>query len=573
MFAPRPERRGSESRSGAESRASNAYSDISNTSITSPALEDRLNDLDRMETANLRDERARQQDQIRQAKKKEDQMVAAMRKKKTEEDRVFLSKSNQEFALFQLSRPNERILVDEYVKGLIRTLQKDETVSPLPEDFSTAEGFTQYRDTMKVPLSVVIAKMLKYRFLVKAEEVKPKQPQITKILFKIVRARGLINKEGRSRDAYCSIQYGDLQKSRKGKNINVFQTDVIKNSLDPKWDQHVKIECSSVDDQVCVQVWDKTKDAFLGEIVILVRDIIKDSKQNGFLSSSFKLKPRGKSSDKYVGGEIFIEASAELPKANKTARSFEAAQRNLDSMGCDSRALFKALMRSCFTLDLYTPTEEKNDELLSPESLSMLKLWSIYWEISQACQICSFLSIIFVKYQEDLVKLEEVLRTFHILYSNMKKKGWFPNSEVIYLLIKTRSLLHVLDEMHAYNRMRIVKYKEIYPKNHPKGMLEQTVLILRMIHRFPLYKEAHPDLPESFRDDLRIVMTESCIAKFQTFKEHTSPFDQADVESVVQGLSKLAEMVVEEIELDVKYYQPSFAQYLIFCLIFVGNWI
>jgi hypothetical protein len=58
------------------------------------------------------------------------------------------------------------------------------------------------------------------------------------------------------------------------------------------------------------------------------------------------------------------------------------------------------------------------------------------------------------------------------------------------------------------------------------------------------------------------VVTESCISRFQTFKAHTSPFDQADVESVVQGLSKLAEMVVEEIELDVKYYQPSFAQYV-----------
>jgi hypothetical protein len=114
--------------------------------------------------------------------------------------------------------------------------------------------------------------------------------------------------------------------------------------------------------------------------------------------------------------------------------------------------------------------------------------------------------------------------------------------------------------MRDHNRTRVTKYKEFYPKNRPEGTLEATILILRMIHRFPLYKQAHPQLPDSFRDDLRIVMTESCISRFQRFKEITTPFDSGNVESVVEGLTKLAEMVSDEIELDAKYFQPAFAQ-------------
>lgn len=308
-------------------------------------------------------------------------------------------------------------------------LQKDQTISPLPEDFKTAEGFSQYRDTMKVPLAQVIGKMIKYRFLVRPESSPPPTQNVTKIYFKVVKARGLLAKEGRSRDAYCSIEIGDLDKKKK--EVQVFQTDIIKNSLSPQWDQHINIQSKSATDKIKVQVWDKLKDQFLGETIISIGEIVKATERDDFLSNWFKLLSRGKSSDKYVGGEIFIEATEEESdkKGKKTGRSYEAAQRNLNAMGCDNRSLFKALMRACISLDLKTASKNRN-EILSPESLSMLKLWIDYWGISQACQIIQFLSIIFQKYQHDYIPIDEVLRIFHILYSNMKNKGWFPSSEV-----------------------------------------------------------------------------------------------------------------------------------------------
>lgn len=96
-----------------EIRTSNAYSDISASSgcnIQSP-MDDKLNELDRMETENLRDEKARMEYQIKMAQKREDQMVAAMRKRKTEEDRERRAKTSDEFSLFQVTRPNERVII------------------------------------------------------------------------------------------------------------------------------------------------------------------------------------------------------------------------------------------------------------------------------------------------------------------------------------------------------------------------------------------------------------------------------------------------------------------------------
>ena len=118
----------------------------------------------------------------------------------------------------------------------------------------------------------------------------------------------------------------------------------------------------------------------------------------------------------------------------------------------------------------------------------------------------------------------------------------------------------LLEEMQDHHKAHVVKYKEFFPKNKPNGSLETTILILRMIHRFPIYREAHPNLHESFREELKIILTEACIARFQRFRELTAPFDETDIESVVEGINKLAEMVSDEIEADYKFFQSAFAK-------------
>lgn len=120
--------------------------------------------------------------------------------------------------------------------------------------------------------------------------------------------------------------------------------------------------------------------------------------------------------------------------------------------------------------------------------------------------------------------------------------------------------IQTLEKMKEVCGGRVLKYKELFPKNQPRGALESTILILRMIHRFPTFRTIHPELQESFRDELRIMMTESCIGRFQRFKELSTPLDEGDVESVIEGINKLADLVNHEIELDVQHFQPAFAQ-------------
>jgi hypothetical protein len=53
-------------------------------------------------------------------------------------------------------------------------------------------------------------------------------------------------------------------------------------------------------------------------------------------------------------------------------------------------------------------------------------------------------------------------------------------------------------------------------------------------------------------------MTEACKEKYNRLHEYTSPFDESDLEAVIEGLTKLAEKLTEEIALDSKYFKAPF---------------
>jgi hypothetical protein len=112
--------------------------------------------------------------------------------------------------------------------------------------------------------------------------------------------------------------------------------------------------------------------------------------------------------------------------------------------------------------------------------------------------------------------------------------------------------------MHTYYKAQISKYKEFYPKNKPEGALDNTLLVWRMVYKHSTFREAHPELPESFKEYMKSVMTEACNIRYEKLFAHSSPFDESDIEAVVEGLVKLAELMTEEIELDKKYYKDSF---------------
>ena len=116
--------------------------------------------------------------------------------------------------------------------------------------------------------------------------------------------------------------------------------------------------------------------------------------------------------------------------------------------------------------------------------------------------------------------------------------------------------------MHSYYKQQVSSYKEHFPKNTPRRALETTILMLRMLHKNAIFREHHPDLPDSFREELRKIMTEASIDRFQRLRQLSLPLSDDDAESVIAGISQLAEMLVEEIELDSKYFAKPFEKYV-----------
>lgn len=316
----------------------------------------------------------------------------------------------------------------EYVKALITTLQNDKTVSPLPEDFHSREGFSQWKNLTKGrPFQGILAKALKYRFLMRPRSQKS-DSECTKITFKIVSARDLVGKEGRTRDTFCRIEHGDLERSRKEKRGKILETETVAGSLAPVWNQHLKLETSNPVDAIRVEVWDRPKDYFLGQIVLKLSDLVSKSR-DGYVKSWFPLVPRSeRGRDKYVGGELLVEA--EIQEAESTTGGVERMHSDMKMCGVDLRALYRSLLRSCMVLDLHIPPDGR-EHLLSNESVAMLKLWVKFWDISEPAQLIIYVETLFQKFMEDQIPVTEILNSFNVLYGKVRVSGWLHSSDVL----------------------------------------------------------------------------------------------------------------------------------------------
>ncbi|KAI8927542.1 hypothetical protein BC831DRAFT_451831 [Entophlyctis helioformis] len=520
-----------------------------------------MNEKERKEMELQRQDLERLRVEQRRADRMEAERVAAEREKRIMADRERRGSESRDFALLARGPVNEAVLVADYIRAVITTLRADTTITPVPEDFLEIEAYPSWRQNMDgLSFQRVLERLLKLRFLKRPDRNQAAAPAV-KLFFKIVEARGLVAKEGRLRDAYCSIEFGDLDRPdrKKDKNapVEVFQTETVPGSLDPVWNQHLNMDVKNLTDKIQIEVWDRSKDQFLGLARININEIITRSAREGYITQWLRLEPRDpKYKDKYVGGDLLIEATVDNDDANRRGGSdrpetFEQFQAELNSQRVNNKSLYKTLLRACLALDLHTPREGRGD-VLSEESATLLRIMSRAWGVGEAVQVMLFLEILLSKYKSEEVPVSEILKTFEILFANMKRDGWMPPME-------DRNLVALLEDMQEHFRNQVTKYKEFFPKNRPASGLETCILIMRMIQKSPSYRRAHPDLHDSFREELRKMLTEALITRFQRFRELTTPFDEGDVESVVEGVNKLAEMVSDEIEMDNKYFQAAFA--------------
>ena len=222
---------------------------------------------------------------------------------------------------------------------MINTLRADTTYSPTPEEFTSTDGFTLWQRTANgARLQEILADLLNARFLEPSKRPQsgmnvrpvsttlPVEDTPIDVCFKVVQARGLLSKEGRSRDSYCSIEFSQSSEKSTSKshsnNSQMFMTEVINGSNSPVWNQHLNLSDTRSSDTLSVSVWDRRKDYFLGLVKLKIGDLVsaavvsgsKSNEEGGkaVVSGWYKLNPReGKHKDKYVGGEIYLELTYE----------------------------------------------------------------------------------------------------------------------------------------------------------------------------------------------------------------------------------------------------------------------
>jgi hypothetical protein len=365
----------------------------------------------------------------RAANRREAEMVAHERIKRTQLDRERKQRrgsTSTEFSLISSQPPDESLIVHDYVTALMTTLRNDPTVSPVPGDFLTPDGYAHWKTSMRRSFQEVLIKMLKYRFLQKPEPVNTSFEPV-ELRFRVFSASGLRSKEGKHPQIVCSIEYGDM--SLKSKKREKFETDAA-DSLSPVWNQSMTIEVKNITDKINLSVYDrqKSKDYFLGHVTISLADLITQCARTSEFEKEYPLEPLDKK-EKYVGGSIKVGAYLLEQFKKSSAKSYQEIQTTLNSLQVDNNSLFDLMIRTCMVLDLFTPRDGRH-ELLSPESVSMLKLWARTWSISDAYQVISHLKVMFEKYQQDQVSISDLLKAFHFLYATVKHRGLFPDYEV-----------------------------------------------------------------------------------------------------------------------------------------------
>ncbi|KAJ3124134.1 hypothetical protein HK098_001360 [Nowakowskiella sp. JEL0407] len=530
--------------------------------------------------------REKERDKERQREREREREAYEMKRKEIEKNKMLMRQREKESGLSpeqllelmeKLPDVDESIISEDYVKALIITIRKDTTITPIPEDFVYSDGFYEWQRSIAQPFQEVLVSLLKARYLDpngrgrnRSNNVTNKQSEVAIRLFlKVVEARGLSiqNTKSREPDAYCTIEFGNLDdsgKSQEGEK-EFYRTETMQGTRNPVWNQHLKFTIVNLTTSIVLTVWDDKgkKQNFLGRVKLATAELINMCAKEGYVSRWNLLQPRDKN-DKNIEGDVLVEMSMEddVQETKKLAAKDpeRALRRQLVETHVSFRSIYKTLLRSALALDMATlgkAITEATEDLLTTESKAILTVFGRQWAVGEAFRVTALLELLFNKYKSYEVPTLSLLKAYETLRENMKKDpSWLSENE-------RSALTELLEQMYDYYKTQISKYKEFYPKNTPRGALETTLLMLRMIHKNQIYRETHTEVPESFRDVLKVLMTEASVNRFQKLQELTAPFDESDTEAVIDGLCRLAELLSDELQADIKYFDPPFARELV----------
>jgi len=471
----------------------------------------------------------------------------------------------------------------DYRDNFIEYLTSQKYDDPTKDDFITAEGYYSWEEkTEKRPFVDVMAQLVDYRFSeewVEEQEIKKrmnksivKAPEETveiPIIVKIIQAKDLVTpKDGKTRNPYCELKY----------NGSTFHTEKCENTQEPYWNQHLEIKAKNLADSITIIVWDKkdkekkkiwkkdSSDEFLGQVKISIQSFINESVRVGYISKWYDLEKRKDKKDKNAGGKILIEAGVgdvtdikEEKSLNEDAQDddsdYEKLQAQLINCKVSFKHLFKILLKSCLDHDLIYINDKINSnsttsEILSDEAKILLKVFSKQWVLGDSFLVISYLEETFNMYVNNKIPIHVVVATFDVLYDYMNIDGWLPAYEHPHLI-------DLLEEMITYHSRQVCHYREYFPKGQPEGVLNNAIYLWRIIFKSKIYRDNHPELPISFREEIRTQMVKHIEIRYTKLLGLSSPFVE-NTEDILIGLAKLADLIVKDIEEDLNYYQEVF---------------
>jgi hypothetical protein len=295
------------------------------------------------------------------------------------------------------------------------------------------DGYAHWDTMIRQSTQNVLISLLKERHIEHAERMsrttRVDSNKPVQIRLKVAQARGLIGKDGNPRGSYCNITFGDFSNNKTKKEL--FRTEVAQNGSDPNWNQSMTITISSLADQVQIEVYDKYKDYFIGSVLVDMSLIVVDCAKSKISEKWYTINGRDK--EKTVKGSVFLCFTLIQEKEEITIeKSFQELLKNIEASEIDKRSFFDVLMRACILYDVIS-VDERDDELLSRESSSLLRTWGEVWQIPVLSQIISYVSVAFELFKKEIVAISDFLKAIHTFYQQMKKKEELTKSQVIYI--------------------------------------------------------------------------------------------------------------------------------------------
>ncbi|KAI8621087.1 hypothetical protein BC830DRAFT_326909 [Chytriomyces sp. MP71] len=498
----------------------------------------------------------------------------------------------------------------EYIDSLISSLHSVPAVLPSTRDFLDADpdGIHKWLSLVNKSLPEVMIGFLTQSHFSEIEKVPTSSlladptldgdlfPQPIDVDLKVVGAKAIVSMDdGSARDVLCRVEVVQgVPDTLDGTPAHrVFTTEVCARTNTPAWYHDVHVSCARRSERFVVSVWDARSEDFLGQVALDVASLHADvvaGDARGTVGGWYPLEPMsGNSWNKYVGGFIFLEIRFGMQEEDEDPEAhlinfvpYATLMGAMTVCGLDPTCLYKTLMLACINIAIASSADEIQDQLvhtdmrfLSPGSRVMLELWREPLGISKHMKDILYLDLVFAERKKrhvGEVPVWALLNAYESIHRSLKagameaslsngslssasagrfslKESYEPFTDMENLILND-----VLGDIYKYYKAQLADYVSTFKERLPD--LETTLLLLRMVSKNIVFRDFRPDVPASFRAELKGVLAEAAQSQFLLLFQAAK--DENDRSTIVQTLISFCDLLLDDLRDQHKIFRTSF---------------